>query len=259
MLTEPMALRRVQSALALLLCIGCGGGEEETPVGAAPERQSSLCADLSGNEGLAWDIYNGTVVADPSLPPPFPVGGGTYSHSTLPLLGFSFPGGWAAFEDPTVGVVGVDLIRDDERAAWRYRAGTVNGFAQADSVLGGELEGLAGFVGAVVGQTNFVCTSSSTAQPALGISTEFSGAFVRMAEATALVTVSVTRVDGLPTSQVFVRSMVAPTGEFSARAYDTFLAIDWQFLAGNTSNLRDRDGDGWPDGIDTFPDDPTRN
>jgi len=30
-------------------------------------------------------------------------------------------------------------------------------------------------------------------------------------------------------------------------------------LIGNSSNLFDRDGDGWLDGVDEFPDDPTRH
>jgi len=38
-----------------------------------------------------------------------------------------------------------------------------------------------------------------------------------------------------------------------------FLAIDWQMLIGSGSNLFDRDGDGWLDGVDEFPDDPNRH
>ncbi|MEO0811820.1 MAG: hypothetical protein AAFY60_03085, partial [Myxococcota bacterium] len=142
---------------------------------------------------------------------------------------------------------------------WRYLFATVNGAASASAVLGAELESLAAFNESVVGTTQFRCTNEGGSQPAIGIAAEFSNALVEMNDSVALVTTSVTRVEGLPTSQVFIRAMTAPSAEFDERAYDTFLAIDWQFLVGESSNLTDRDGDGWLDGVDEFPDDPSRH
>lgn len=60
---------------------------------------------------------------------------------------------------------------------------------------------------------------------------------------------------GISTS-VTIKVVVAPTAEFQARALDTFIAIDWQMLLGESANLLDSDGDGWRDGVDAEPKNP---
>lgn len=51
---------------------------------------------------------------------------------------------------------------------------------------------------------------------------------------------------------------VAPTAEFDAVVFDTFLPISFQLLIIN-DEVRDSDADGYPDQQDQFPFDPTRH
>lgn len=248
------------ASTALLLLLGCGG--EDAPgntSGTSTAYVSTLCPELSGMEAIAWDLYGGVIVTDPVLPPPAP-SGATYGHPDLPLLGFSYPAGWTPTSIRGQGVVGVDLVRDDQRALWRTVSGPAQVGTTAEGVATAELEGTRAFFGLSAGGTE-VCRhrASGEASPGTGILATLDHRLVRIDGQTTIVAVQVTTVSPTLAPSVSVRTVSAPTAEMADRVYDTFLAIDWQLLYGGGSNENDRDGDGVWDVFDAFPDDPDRS
>lgn len=248
---------------------GGGGGAGGTPAASVASRTSTLCTGITGMEALAWDYYNGVLVTDPILPPPVPVGG-VYGNEAWPLLGFSYPAGWAPVELNAQNVLGVDLVRNDSLALWRYLVATVSGVFEDPANPNGLIEyarasrlneqnALAQSLGYDPQQIQTICLNEAVAPQSGGINIYGSNALIRMGDHSAIVVMRVTPFPGLPNAQVYERVMTSPTAEFSDRLYDTFIAIEWQFLVGDSSNLTDRDGDGWRDGVDEFPDDPTRH
>jgi hypothetical protein len=221
-------------------------------------RTTALCAGIVGMEAIAWEYYNGVPVVDAVIPPPFPSpSGGSFSHSQFPLLGFQYPVGWMPFELSGGQTVGADLIRNDNRAVWRQVSFTVNGQPDVRAVRDGQIDALLQFLGTPNAQVQVVCLNEGTAQLGGGITTIFSNVLIRAGTQSAIVTIGVTPLPGLPNSSVSVRLNSAPTAEYPDRLLDSFMAIDWQMLVGEITNI-DTDGDGWLDQFDRFPNDPTR-
>ena len=249
-------LHAVLGALLLLLATSCG----DSAAGAAGAR-SNICNNITGGEAILWDLYNGIPRTDSVLPPDIPTGGGVYSNPVFPLLGFVYPAGWTP-TTTTGGInnVGVNLVRQDNQAIWREESLTVNGAPNVQAVRDAELQSLLQFIGQQGGQVQNVCRpNEGTGDAGGGIIVSFSNIIIRVGNHTAVISTSVTPFPGLPSSSVRAKVVAAPTAEFPDRAIDTFLAIDWQLLIGESDNLFDRDGDGWRDGVDNFPDDPTRH
>lgn len=249
-------------ALGMALVMGfslaaCGGGDAGGPVSAAGAT-STLCPGLTGGEAILWDSYNGVIRTDSVLPPPLPTGG-TYFHSSFPLLGFVYPPGWVPAEISSATEVGVNLLRGDNQAIWRYYTATVNGVPNPRTVRDFEISTMLAFFGINANEVANVCFNEDVVTQGGGIQTAFSNVLIRARNHSAVIAAYVTPFPGLPSSSVHVRLVAAPTAEFSARCIDSFLAIDWQLLIGDSRNLFDRDGDGWRDGVDNFPDDPTRH
>jgi len=252
---------RTLLGLLVLATAGCNGGADviDDPVEEATARESELCDGLVGMQGIAWDLYAGVLVTDPVLPPPAPVGG-VFSHPDLPLLGFSYPDGWTPEALRGSGVVGVNLLRDDDTAIWRYVSAPANGPLAVETVVDTEIQAARDFYG-LTGEGTVVCRLRNTAEvtPGTGIIGDTNHVLVRIEDRSVLLAAQVITVSqDLPPS-VFVRQISAPTAEFDARVYDTFLAIDWQLLYGGGRNENDRDGDGIWDVFDNFPDDPERS
>lgn len=245
--------------VVLLVSTGCGGEDSGTRAAGAT---SALCADIGGTEAILWDLYNGVPRTDTSvLPPPVPTGGGVYSHPAFPLLGFVYPGGWTP-ETANTGAfneVGVNLIRDDQQAVWREHTQTVNGVPDVRDVRDFELQQVLRFLGQAGAQAQTVCLNEGSGDAGGGIVVSFSNLMIRAGDDTAVISTSVTPFPGLPNSSVRAKVVASPSAEFPDRIVDTFLAIDWQMLIGGGGDLFDRDGDGWQDSIDAFPDDPDRH
>ena len=237
--------------------VACGDSGAQSAANAT----STICPDVRGAEAILWDLYNGIPRVDTSvLPPDIPPVGGSYSHPAFPLLGFIYPPGWAPQTIAGgIGQVGVNLIRQDNQAIWREESLTVNGVPGVQTVRDTEFQSLLAFLGQQAGQVQTVCENAGQTDAGGGIIVSFSNIMIRVGNSTAVINASVTPFPGLPNSSVRVKVVASPTAEFPDRAIDTFLAIDWQMLIGDSSNLFDRDGDGWRDRVDEFPDDPTRH
>ncbi|MGF1508905.1 MAG: hypothetical protein ACFB9M_05300 [Myxococcota bacterium] len=246
------APRWILPGLLSLAQVSCGS--DEVSLG---QRTSALCPGIIGMEAIAWDYYNGLLVTDATvLPPPIPPPGGTFTHTDFPLLGFIYPPGWTPEELRGFGTTGVNLLRNDAGAIWRYASFTANGTADVRIVRDQELNRAIEFFGAV-GPFQTVCINEGTVEqaPGTGIVSSFSNILVRDPDRTMLATASVTTVPGLLQSSIFVRLISSASREFPERLLDTFMAIDWQMLLGERVSS-DRDGDGWLDQFDRAPDDP---
>jgi hypothetical protein len=242
--------------VGLVFLAACGDESGDAAAGVAG-RTSALCDEVTGFEALAWDYYNGVLVTDPVLPPPVPVGA-SFGHSAFPLLGFSHPADWTATELEDASSFGVNLIRNDGQAIWRYLVASTSPIVSAADVRDFEVSVARNEFGGATPEVVCAREASGEVAPGTGIVTEVANVLLKSGDRGYLVAASVTRVSGVPTTQAYVRVMSAPAAEFADRLYDRFLALDWQLLVGDPDD-GDRDDDGWLDAFDRFPDDPTRH
>lgn len=252
---------RILCVLFSLICltmVGCGGAGQ---IPGVSNLRSTFCPNVVGFEALAWDYYNGAAVSFPTGRPPVLVGG-VYGHPDFPLLGFTYPPNWAPLEVRDGISEGVTLIRNDNQALWRLVFSTVPGTPNVRQVRDAEIQQILNFYGfnGDANQIQTVCLREGTAEqaPGTGIVTSASNIMIRSPGHTAIVGIQVTPFPGgLGMSSVTTRAMAAPTAEFASRAFDTFIAIDWQMLVGTVNN-NDSDFDGILDQFDDAPNDPTR-
>ena len=255
----------LSAGFAFVLLSACSSGGDDGNAAAANEGDggvasatSTLCSNVTGAEAIIWDIYNGVIRTDSVLPPPLPVGGGTFTHTATPLLGFFYPAGY----NPTqigvdLGTVGVDLIRDDLQVAWRQLQQTPVNNVTAGMLRDTEKDIWLTFFGLQGTATQALCDNEGSVDAGGGIIRSFANTMFRVGDFTFLIASSATALPGFPGQfSAFSKVVVAPTSEFPERSIDTFLAIDWQLLIGENSNLFDTDGDGVPDGIDAEPNNP---
>lgn len=250
-------------ALAIAAFGGCGDDPAVVPgvAGGGPATATStLCEGITGGEAILWDLYNGVPRTDNGLPPAIPSPNQPYGHPSFPALGFFYPTGWTPETiDGGIHDLGVNLLRNDGTAIWRQHTTTVAGTVAARDVRDNELGALMAFFGLNGQAVTAICTNEGTFDAGGGIPVSVSNGLFRVGGQTAVVVSSVTSFSGTGSSAVRRQVVSAPTAEFSARAMDTFLAIDFQMIVGDSRNLFDRDGDGWRDGVDEFPDDPARH
>ncbi|MCP4123895.1 MAG: hypothetical protein GY751_19275 [Bacteroidetes bacterium] len=243
----------------LLICIIFQGCSEDDAFDVA-NAVSDICNNVTGAEAIHWDLENGIPRTDlpGGIPPNVDVIGGVYSHPVYPLLGFNYPPGWTPETINTSSAEGVNLIRNDNKAVWRWGGYFVQSGVTALQVRDFEVSSLLEFFNLGTAFET-VCVNSSNTTVAVGINISTSNILLRAGGSTALVASSITYGSSILTPKANVKVAVAPTTEFPTRVFDTFLAIEFQLLIGNSGTDDDRDNDGTPDVYDNFPDDPTRS
>ena len=261
----PMAL----AVVATLLLGGCGGGGRAPA--AAPQVLSAQAAsivspDIVGDGAILWDVYNGVARADSVLPPRVPTGW-SFTHPRDPSLAFSYHAGWAA-EALTQdrGGNGVEVLRDDGEALWRHHEFVAQTTPRAEYVRDGELKEVLASLGQDDAPIDVLAARAFTGHAGGGDRFSSSTIMANTGTHTVVVHATVTSFPpsggpfgGLGTAHVRLKVCYAPTSEFDARAIDTFLAIDWQLRVTDDATFFDRDGDGWHDGVDRAPTDPSVN
>lgn len=222
-----------------------------------PNFQSSICNNISGPQAVYWDYSHGLAVPLSQIPTIINPGA-QFIHSQYPALGFQMPAGFAGQEVyiPQTQSIGVNVIRNDNSVIWRYVPSTTfQGPVGINDVLAFEINSMFAFHG-FNGTPEVICTTTS--QENQSVFTIFFGArLLRFGNMTASVWARNMYDSTLNMTFTSVSVSTAPTAEFDAQVFNTFLPISFQLLVID-NGVRDSDLDGTPDNQDNFPFDPTR-
>ncbi|WP_162416619.1 hypothetical protein [Cyclobacterium roseum] len=245
----------------LILTISCNNNDEPTAQGIR-NVTSQLCNNISGVEGLYWDISNGVNRGDiPGGVPTVAQLGGNFIHSGHPLLGFTYPSGYSPVElrQDNPLLIGVNLLRNDDQAVWRYYLQTVNSATNATQVLQSEINQFLNFVGGNGQNLEVACSNNASgSQASTGMQQTFASRMIRSQGFTGVFVVDVKVFPDLGFSFIATQVSFSPTADFENEILTTYLPVSWQLLFTDSGSSPDRDGDGVPDDLDRAPDDPTR-
>lgn len=252
------------SSLILFICIALlisSCGKEDLAKNQLANATSNICSGISGAQSIYWDISNGIIRTDlPGYVPPSVSNiGGTFSHTNWPLLGFNYPEGWTPEQLDGNGTIGVNLYRNNNQGIWRSVAFSNTNNLSVRQIRDAEINAFMNYFNLGINYDK-VCDKVQTVAVTEGINVSYDNILLQAGNMTALVICSVTFGNYIPIPQVNVKVAVAPTNEFNEQVWETFLAIEWQFLFKNPDTLYDGDSDddGTPDAYDNFPNDPTR-
>lgn len=255
-------LRVLALAALLLFLVGCGSAQGPGGGGGGPKRfegaVSQSCAQVTGMRALYWDFMLGAMRTDyPETYRLLPYVGSPFTHQAQPLYSFMFPPGWSAFAltDPSLQLMGANVVRADGQAVWRRLNLTASGNIGAELVIGNELDQMTTNLG-LSGQFQVLCALPVQVEPGTG--SEASAVLVDADGFTAMIQTQVYRSAVPGTSVVFIQMAVAPQAQFDEAAYNVFFPLSGQMLPGGGSGEPecndgvDNDGDGKID----YPDDP---
>ncbi len=233
-------------------CTGTTGIPGSLGAGAT----SQFCSNISGPLAIEYDVQSGGITTALTTVPVVATIGGSFTHPDFPLLSFIYPTGWTPETIQGPQTVGVNLVRDDQQAIWRWVSAQIANGMSTRMVLDLEVEQMRQFLGAT-GSAETICITEGGGATVPGVNNQSSSTVVRWDSFTAIIAVSATFVDGLPAGAGVVVAAGGPTAEIDALIFNTFLPIHFQLLVGN--GLKDSDGDGVYDSNDNFPSDPTRS
>jgi hypothetical protein len=244
--------------IGILTLISCSKDDGETTLADQfANFNSQICNNVQGPEALYWDYAHGLPV--PLTEPPLISNpGAQFIHSQYPALGFTMPQGYAATEilDQQTATIGVNVIRNDNSAVWRYvPTSTFTGAVGINDLMAFEINQIMAFHG-FSGSPQVICTTTSTTQNG-DLMTTFGARLLRFGETTALVWANSHVSQSLNVTFTAASVSSGPTSEFNNLVFDTFLPLSWQLLVG-PERLQDSDLDGVPDEQDNFPFDPNR-
>lgn len=252
-----------RATLAAAVCMpmlgalwGCSGGVGNSGLLGAGAT-SQLCSNITGPLAIQYDVQNGVITTALTTIPIISTVGGNYIHPSSPLLGFIYPPGWTPVTIQDQQSFGVNLIRDDQQAIWRWISAQVTAGTSARALRDIEINSLLQFFG-VVGPVETICFNEGGSTPAQGINLTFSSTIIQWDSFTAVIVVSTSFVDSVPLGTAFGVVAAGPSAEIDALIFNTFLPIHFQMLVGGGSSV-DTDGDGISDTNDNFPTDPTRS
>ncbi len=214
---------------------------------------SQICENITGPTAAFWDSSHGLplpLTSIPTLSNP----GQQFIHSQYPALGFTMPQGYTASEDQNG--LGVNVIRNDNQAVWRYVPGlTGSGEIAILDIVAAEINQLFTFYN-FTGDFEVVCTQNTISNQGTFIKNT-SSRLLRFNGITALVGVNTHFDASLGLTFASITTTTGPTIEYDNLVMEVFLPISWQLLIID-DNVRDSDLDGTPDNQDNFPFDPSR-
>ena len=243
--------------LSVFACSKDDTGQDD-PKNQFADFNSQICQNITGIKALFWDYANGlpTPLAKiPTIKNP----GDYFIHSAYPQLGFQLPQGYTAFEvsQAQPPLLGVNVIRNDNRAVWRYvPINSLDGQVTVSNAVASEVNGMFNFYG-FNGNFNVLCSETKTTDFG-GVQLVFSARLIEFGEFTGLVYTNLTFSPSINLTQVSSFVAAAPTADFDFEVFNTFLPISFQLLVID-DGVRDSDLDGFPDNEDAFPFDPNRH
>lgn len=241
----------------LIISISCS--KDDSSIDDIQAVNSQICNNVSGATALYWDFSHGlptSITQVPLLKNP----GQQFIHSQLPLLGFTIPQGFSAFElaDPISATFGVNVVRNDNNVVYRWIPNTRNfGTVSTTTIIANEINNMFTHYG-FNGTPNVICTTTSSTSFE-GIPMGFSARLLKFGNITGQVWVRTTYIAESTYATISVTA--APTAEFDTQVFDTFLPINFQMYVGGSGNIEDKDGDGFSvleDPDDNDPDVPVK-
>lgn len=245
-----------------MLVAGCGASQGPGGGGGGPGRfqgaTSQSCADVTGLRALYWDFMLGAIRTDyPETYRLLPYVGSPFIHQAQPLYSFMYPPGWTAvtLSDPSLQLMGANVVRSDGQAVWRRLNLTLSGAVGAETVIGTELDLMANNLG-LSGQYQVRCALPVQVDPGTGA--QATAVLLDADGHTAMLQTQVYPGAVAGISVVFIQLAVAPQAQFDDVAYNVFFPLSGQMLPGGGSGEPecndgiDNDGDGKTD----HPDDP---
>lgn len=206
-------------------------------------RQSS-CVNAVGYTGLYWDFAN----ARPTGLSQVPViqnPGQQFIHSLQPLLGFTIPQGFTAFEvtEPQTQTIGVNVFRNDNEVLYRWiPSSTVIGQQiPSQNFIANEINTLFNFYG--FNGTPEVLCSEFKQQVFATIPMEFNARLLRFNGRIAQVWVITTY--AASSTYITVSVVTAPEAEYDTQVANTFLPINYQLYVNESGGIVDNDMDGF--------------
>ncbi len=216
---------------------------------------SQLCTNVSGPKAVLWDLLNGIAVPLNFVPLLENING-QFIHSQLPYLGFPMPAGYSATEiyDPNTQAIGVNVIRNDNNAVWRYLPTiTFSGNVSPTDIIAFEINQVMNFHNANVAP-QVICTETRTI-PNGQIVTNFTARLITFENFSATVFVQTLYFSDLNVTFASISLNSGLSNEYDTLILDTFLPLYWQLLVG-PEGVQDSDLDGYPDSQDAAPFDP---
>ena len=214
---------------------------------------SQICENIIGPTAIYWDYGHGLptpLTQIPTLANP----GQQFIHSEYPALGVIMPQGYNAVQNQAG--IGVNVIRDDNQAVWRYVPG-LTAFNEVPilDVVAAEINQLFAFYN-FTGDFEVVCTENATINQGSFVSNS-SSRLLRFGNITAVVIVNTHFDASLGSTFASISTSSGPTAEYDNLVMEVFLPLTWQLLVID-DGVRDSDLDGTPDEQDNFPFDPSR-
>lgn len=204
---------------------------------------SQICANVQGPAAIYWDFANG-IPAPLTAPPLITNPGQQFIHSQLPLLGFTIPQGFTAFEitEPQTRTLGVNVLRNDNAVVFRWIPNSfVTGQISSQAIIANEINTMLNFYG--FNGTPEVLCSQMRSGGFEGIPIEFNGRLLRFGNIIGQVWVNTTFVAGGTAMAISVTA--APANEYDSQVMNTFLPINFQLFVRDNGNIVDQDGDGF--------------
>ncbi|WP_299111559.1 hypothetical protein [uncultured Winogradskyella sp.] len=206
-------------------------------------RQSS-CDNAIGYTGLYWDFAN----AKPTGLSQVPViqnPGQQFIHSLQPLLGFTIPQGFTAFEltDPQTQTIGVNVFRNDNAVLFRWipSSSVIGQQIPSQNFIANEINNLFAFY--EFNGTPEVLCSEFKQQIFATIPMEFNARMLRFNGRIAQVWVITTYAAG--STYITTSVTTAPEAEYDTQVANTFLPINYQLYVNESGGIVDNDMDGF--------------
>jgi hypothetical protein len=230
--------------LLILICVLTACSSDDNNNTQNIDNRESSCINAVGYAGLYWDFAN----ARPTGLSQVPIienPGQQFIHSLQPLLGFTIPQGFTAFEltDPQTQTIGVNVFRNDNEVLFRW--------VPSSSVIGQQIPSQNFIANEINTMFNFynyngtpeVLCSEFKQQVFATIPMEFNARLLRFDGRIAQVWVITTY--AASSTYITVSVVTAPEAEYDAQVANTFLPINYQLYVNESGGIVDNDMDGF--------------
>lgn len=226
----------------VVMVVSCSSDDGENNQNIA-NRESS-CINAIGYTGLYWDFAN----AKPTGLSQVPIienPGQQFIHSLQPLLGFTLPQGFTAFElnDPQSQTIGVNVFRNDNEVLFRWipTSSVIGQQIPSQDFIANEINNMFSFYG--FNGTPEVLCSEFKQQIFATIPIEFNARLLRFNGRIAQVWVITTY--AASSTYITVSVVTAPEAEYDAQVANTFLPLNFQLYVNESGGIIDNDMDGF--------------